>query len=100
MFVIDHLFAEADYDGLPLARAPRVVSRHDGGQLRADDRICGEAGGIGCRELITCFPAAVHLAAAGGTRVTLIMHNFYVNNSLSITETPGTASLSLIGHWE
>ena len=43
---------------------------------------------------------AVHLAVAGGTRVTLIMHNYYVNANTSITETPGTASLSLIGHWE
>jgi hypothetical protein len=43
---------------------------------------------------------AVHLAVAGGTRVTLIMHNYYVNASSSIAETPGTASLSLIGHWE
>jgi hypothetical protein len=40
------------------------------------------------------------LAVTGGTRVTLIMHNYYVNTSSSITETPGTASLLLIGHWE
>jgi hypothetical protein len=42
----------------------------------------------------------VHIAVAGGTRVTLIMHNYYVSASSSITETPGTASLLLIGHWE
>jgi hypothetical protein len=42
----------------------------------------------------------VHIAVTGGTRVTLIMHNYYVNASSSITETPGTASLLLIGHWE
>jgi hypothetical protein len=32
--------------------------------------------------------------------VTLIMHSYFVSNSSSITETPGTASLLLIGHWE
>jgi hypothetical protein len=42
----------------------------------------------------------VHLPVTGGTRVTLIMHNFYVNTSSTITETPGTASLTLVGHWE
>jgi hypothetical protein len=33
-------------------------------------------------------------------RVAPIMHSYYVNASISITETPGTASLSPIGHWE
>jgi hypothetical protein len=42
----------------------------------------------------------VRLAVAGGTRVTLIMHDYYIGPNNSITETPGTASLSLIGHWE
>jgi len=42
----------------------------------------------------------VHIAVTGGTRVTLIMHNYYVSATNSITETPGTASLLLIGHWE
>lgn len=42
----------------------------------------------------------VHLAVSGGTRVTLIMHNYYVNASSSIGETPGTASLTFVGHWE
>jgi multisubunit Na+/H+ antiporter MnhE subunit len=28
------------------------------------------------------------------------MHNYYVSATNSITETPGTASLLLIGHWE
>jgi hypothetical protein len=43
---------------------------------------------------------AAHLPVGGGTRVTMIMHNYYVNAGISITETPGTASLSLIGHWD
>jgi hypothetical protein len=42
----------------------------------------------------------VHIPVAGGTRVTLILHNYFVSSSSAITETPGTASLVLIGHWE
>ena len=43
----------------------------------------------------------VHLAVDGGTRVTLIMHSYYVNTTRSIIgETPGTASLLVEGHWE
>lgn len=98
-FVIDHLFAEADYDQ-PVEAPPEWYL----------DTV------VGGYEAMAGFPAArvgstkpnahyvlsqpVHLAVAGGTRVTLIMHSFYVNANLSITETPGTASLLLIGHWE
>jgi hypothetical protein len=42
----------------------------------------------------------VHLAAAAGTRVTLIMHDYYVGANNAITETPGSASLTVMGHWE
>lgn len=42
----------------------------------------------------------VHLAVNGGSRVTLIMHDFYVNTNMRVVETPGTASLLLAGHWE
>jgi hypothetical protein len=42
----------------------------------------------------------VHIAVNGGSKVTLIMHSYYVSASNSIPETPGTASLLLIGHWE
>jgi len=42
----------------------------------------------------------VHRAVMGGRRVTLIMHRYCVSTNSSITETPGTASLSLLGHWE
>jgi hypothetical protein len=98
-FVIDHLFAEADYDTAPPA----------GPEWYLDST-------VGSYELMTGFPAqltgsatsnphyilsqSVHLAVAGGTRVTLIMHSYYVSASNSITETPGSASLSLLGHWE
>jgi hypothetical protein len=43
---------------------------------------------------------STRIAVAGGTRVTLIMHSFFVSASNSISETPGSASLTLIGHWE
>lgn len=98
-FVIDHLFAEADYDAVLPAEAEWYL-----------DTVIGD------NEAMTGFAASrtgsttpnphyvlsqpVHMAVTGGTRVTLIMHNFYVNTTSSIVETPGTASLLLIGHWE
>jgi hypothetical protein len=98
-FVIDHLFAEADYDlVLPVAAEWYL------------DTV------VGGYDAMTGFPAnhvgsstpnpryvlseSVHIPVAGGTRVTLIMHSFYVSTSSSIVETPGTASLLLTGHWE
>ena len=98
-FVIDHLFAEADYDqALPFSAEWYL------------DTVTGDY------ESMTGFPAnrvgsttvnphyvlsqPVHIAVTGGTRVTLIMLSYYVSTSSSITETPGTASLLLIGHWE
>ncbi|HEY1984354.1 MAG TPA: hypothetical protein VGG85_03040 [Terracidiphilus sp.] len=98
-FVIDHLFAEADYDTELPAGAEWYLNKSAGGY-----------------ELMTAFHAtrsgsvtgnphyvlseSVRLAVNGGSRVTLIMHNYYVNNSNSISETPGTASLLIDGHWE
>jgi hypothetical protein len=97
--VIDHLFAEADYEAELPAGAEWYLDKSTGGY-----------------EAMTAFPAAhlgsvtnyphymlsqpVHLAVDGGTRVTLIMHNYYVNTTRSIGETPGTASLLVEGHWE
>jgi hypothetical protein len=98
-FVIDHLFAEADYDReLP-----------NGAEWYLDTV-------IGDYESMTGFAAArtgsetanphyllsqnVHIAVNGGTKVTLIMHSYFVSASNSIPETPGTASLLLVGHWE
>ena len=42
----------------------------------------------------------VKFAVSGGSRITLIMHNYYVSASSWIVETPGTASLTILGHWE
>ena len=98
-FVIDHLSAEADYDAALPTEAEWYL-----------DTV------VGHYEQMTGFPATrvgsathyphyvlsqpVHLGIAGGTTVTLIMHSYFVNNDSSIGVTPGTASLSLNGHWE
>lgn len=98
-FVIDYLFAEADYDqALP-----------DGAEWYLDTVIgdyesmtgfVANRGGSETANPHYVLSQPAHIPVTGGTRVTLIMHNYYVNASSSITETPGTASLLLIGHWE
>jgi hypothetical protein len=98
-FVIDHLFAEADYDQ-PL---PSGAEWYLDTVIGEYESMTGfEANRVGS---VTPNPhyvlsQPVHLAVTGGTRVTLIMHSYYVNSSSSIVETPGTASLLLAGHWE
>ena len=98
-FVIDHLFAEADYDTAPPT----------GPEWYLDST-------VGAYELVTGFPTQragsetanphflisqpVHIAVAGGSRVTLFMHGYFISSNESINETPGTASLTLMGHWE
>lgn len=98
-FVIDHLFAEADYDTDLPALAERYLDTVNGGY---ESMIGFAASRVGA---LTANPhyvlsQPVHLAVNGGTRVTLIMHSHYVNTSSSIGETPGTASLLISGHWE
>src|ERR1039457_2200219 len=98
-FVIDHLFAEADYDQV----LPSGAEWHLNTVVGSYEQMTGFAAnrvGSATPNPHYVLSQAVHLAVAGGTRVTLIMHNYYVNTSSSISETPGTASLSLIGHWE
>lgn len=99
VFVIDHLFAEADYDQVSPAPPEWYLDTTVGSYEQMTGFAAKQAGSLAANPHYV-LSEPVHLAVAGGTRVTLIMHNFYVNNSLSITETPGTASLSLIGHWE
>jgi hypothetical protein len=98
-FVIDYLFAEADYDqGLP-APAEWYLDLTVGSY----EQMTGfSAGRVGAETANPHYVLSqpVHLAVTGGTRVTLIMHDYYISASNSIGETPGTASLSLIGHWE
>jgi hypothetical protein len=98
-FVIDHLFAEADYDDGLAAGAEwyldTIVGHYEQQTGFAATRV-----GSSTHYPHYVLSQPVHLGVAGGTTVTLIMHNYYVNNNSSIGETPGTASLSLSGHWE
>lgn len=98
-FVIDYLFAEADYDQVLPAAAEWYLDTTVGNYEQLTGFPANRAGSV-TPNAHYVLSQAVHQPVAGGTRVTLIMHNYYVNSSSSITETPGTASLSLIGHWE
>jgi hypothetical protein len=98
-FVIDHLFAEADYDA-DTAAAPEWYLDTMAGGYEAEIGFAADRVGSITSNPHYLLSQVVHLPVTGGTRVTLIMHNFYVNTSSTITETPGTASLTLVGHWE
>lgn len=98
-FVIDHLFAEADYDAELPAGAEWYLDKLTGG----DEAMMGFAAvrtGSVTSSPHYVLSQPLHLAVDGGTRVTLIMHGYYVNTTRSIGETPGTASLLVEGHWE
>jgi len=98
-FVIDHLFAEADYDQVLPSPPEWYLNMVVGSYEQLTGFAAGRVGSLTINAHYV-LSQAVHLAVTGGTRVTLIMHDYYVNANSSITETPGTASLSLIGHWE
>lgn len=98
-FVIDHLFAEADYDAATPAEPEWYLDTLAGG-YEAQIGFAAERAGSITSNPHYLLSQVVHLPVMGGTRVTLIMHNFYVNTSSIVTETPGTASLTLVGHWE
>jgi hypothetical protein len=98
-FVVDHLFAEADYDAVLPGDAEWYLNSTLGGYEQMTGFAAARVGSATANPHYV-LSQAVHLAVMGGTRVTLIMHNYYVNTGSSITETPGSASFSLIGHWE
>lgn len=98
-FVIDYLFAEADYDQVLASAAEWYLNTVIGGYDQFTGFAANRVGSVTANAHYV-LSQAMHLPVAGGTRVTLIMHSYYVNANSSITETPGTASLSLIGHWE
>jgi hypothetical protein len=98
-FVIDHLFAEADYDKLLPAPAEWYLNTALGNYEQMTGFAANNVGALTANAHYL-LSEPVHMAVSGGTRVTLIMHSFYVSASNAIGETPGTASLSLIGHWE
>lgn len=98
-FVIDHLFAEADYDSVTPADPEWYLDSAAGDYELQTGFAAHRAGSITANPHYL-LSEPVHLPVIGGTRVTLIMHSFYMSASNSITETPGSASLTLIGHWE
>jgi len=98
-FVIDHLFAEADYDQATPAQPEWYLDSVVGDNELMTGFTPQRAGSITANPHYMLSQSA-HIAVAGGSRVTLIMHNFFISASNSIGETPGSASLTLIGHWE
>jgi hypothetical protein len=98
-FVIDYLFAEADYDAVVPAGAEWYLDTSVGSYESMTGFAANRAGSVTANPHYV-LSQPVHLAVSGGTRVTLFMHNYYVNTSNSIGETPGTGSLTLSGHWE
>jgi hypothetical protein len=98
-FVIDHLFAEADYDQATAAPPEWYLDAVIGNYEQQTGFAAARVGALTANPHYV-LSEPVHLAVNGGTRATLIMHNYYVNANSSIGETPGTASFSLIGHWE
>lgn len=98
-FVIDYLFAEADYDAVLPAGAEWYLDTVTGGYENMIGFAASRTGAV------TASPhyllsEPLHLAVDGGSRVTLIMHTYYVNSNSAIGETPGTANLTIAGHWE
>jgi hypothetical protein len=98
-FVIDHLFAEADYDAPLPAGAEWYLDTSIGSYESMTGFGANRTGAVTANPHYL-LSEPVHLAVSGGTRVTLIMHNYCVNASTFIGETPGTASITLSGHWE
>ena len=98
-FVIDQVFAEADYDAATAGRPEWYLDTVIGNYEAMTGFAADQVGSVTPKAHYV-LSQPVHLAVAGGTRVTLTMHSYYVNANSSISETPGTASLLLIGHWE
>ena len=98
-FVIDHLFAEADYDSTPPAE-PEWYLDSATGSYELMTGFAAQRAGSATAKPHYILSQAVHLAAAAGTRVTLIMHDYYIATNNYVTETPGSASLTILGHWE
>ena len=99
LFVIDHLMAEADYDSAPSVN-PEWYLDTVMGDNETQTGFTAERVGASTANPHYLLSQSVHIAVAGGTRVTLIMHSFYLGTNSAIVETPGTASLVLMGHWE
>jgi hypothetical protein len=99
IFVIDYLMAEADYDSAPTVNPEWYLDTILGGNETQTGLSAARVGSSTANPHYL-LSQPIHIAVAGGTRVTLIMHSFFVNANSSIVETPGTASLVVMGHWE
>jgi hypothetical protein len=98
-FVVDHIFAEADYDtATPLS--PEWYLDSTVGAYELLTGFSPQRGGSETANPHYMLSQQMHFAVAGGTRVTLFMHSYYVGPTNAIQQTPGTASLTLVGHWE
>lgn len=98
-FVIDHLFAEADYEAELPAGAEWYLNKITAG-YEAMTGFAAARTGSATHDPHYLLSVPLHIAVDGGTRVTLIMHSYYMNTTRAIGETPGTASLLVEGHWE
>lgn len=98
-FVIDHIFAEADYDQAPAAGVEWYLDSIAGNSEAMIGLTPNHAGALTGNPHYL-LSQTVHIPVEGGTRLTLIMHNTYVSSSVTVGETPGTASLLVVGHWE
>lgn len=99
VFVVDYIIAEADYDSAPPASPEWYLDM----ELNGNETTSGFAAQrVGASNANPHYLIAqpVKFAVSGGSRITLIMHNYYMSASSSIVETPGTASLTILGHWE
>jgi hypothetical protein len=98
-FVIDYLFAEADYDRALPAPAEWYLDTVAGSSEAIIGYAANQVGAVTANAHYV-LSQSMHLPVNGGSRVTLILHNYYQDASNSIGETPGTAELTLVGHWE
>lgn len=98
-FIIDHLFVEADYDRAPEGQLEWYLDTIAGNNEALLPFVPVRAGSVSPHPHYL-LSQGVHLPVDGGTRVTLIMHNYAVGPNSWIEETPGTASFGVVGHWE
>jgi len=97
-FIIDYLFAEADYDSALPAPAEWYLDTWLGNSEQMTGFAANRTGSLTANpHYVLSIP--LQIAVTGGTKVTLIMHNYAMSTSNSIMETPGTAGFSLMGHW-
>lgn len=98
-FVIDYIIAEADYDSAPAASPEWYLYMNLAGNETMSGFAAQRVGSSNANPHYL-LSQPVKFAVSGGSRITLIMHNYFISANSSIVETPGTASLTILGHWE